>query len=224
MLPASIQCKKISIAWKINLGNFVSLPFRNNPCLLFTEQNILPNQTHINDYELLALLRSGDPRGAELLWDCHASVLYGLIFRIVQMDETAENLLLETIREIQNQIGQYDSRNGHLINWMIEIAHRLSVEKLKSRDYQLSKRSNKFENSGATASVTEAGYHPESSEIKNIVRRLEPEQRQVIDLLYLDGMSVKDAALKLNMPVDALRSKVRVAVQKLRQYFEILRF
>ena len=182
----------------------------------------MPGLTNIEELELVNSLRSNETEGMELLWDHYAAVLYGLIFRMVQMDEIAEELLLETFKKTQANIGQYEQRNMRLIHWMIRIAHQLSIEKIKSVDYQLVRRSSKFERGGLPEQSSSEGFHPESTRIKDIVRRLDPEHRQIINLFYLEGMNLNDVAKKRGETNEQCLSMVKTSVQKLRHYFEIL--
>jgi len=47
------------------------------------------------------------------------------------------------------------------------------------------------------------------------VRRLPPEQRQVVELAYFGGLSYRDVARQMGIPEGTAKSRVRLALAKL---------
>jgi len=69
-------------------------------------------QTKIEEEDLIQLLVNRDKRGIEILYDNYSSALYGVINRIVQNDEVAEDVLQEAFLKIWKNFPQYDSAKG----------------------------------------------------------------------------------------------------------------
>jgi RNA polymerase sigma-70 factor (ECF subfamily) len=53
-----------------------------------------------------------------------------------------------------------------------------------------------------------------------MVRKLEPEYKQIIDLLFFGGYTQSEAAEKLNLPLGTVKTRSRAAIQKLRYNFD----
>ena len=64
-------------------------------------------KTKIEEDQLIQLLVNRDKRGIEILYDNYSSALYGVIHRIVQNDEIAEDVLQETFLKIWNNFTQF---------------------------------------------------------------------------------------------------------------------
>ncbi|HNP49634.1 MAG TPA: sigma-70 family RNA polymerase sigma factor, partial [Bacteroidia bacterium] len=89
----------------------------------------------ITEEELIRLLSNREEKGIEILYDNYSAALYGVIHRIVQQDEIAEDVLQETFLKIWNNFGQYDSAKGRLFSWMINIARNASIDKVRSKEF-----------------------------------------------------------------------------------------
>src|SRR4051812_22826303 len=166
------------------------------------------------------MLSEKNTKGMEILYDNYSAALYGVIFRIVGKDEIAEDLLQETFLRIWNNFSKYDSTKGRLFTWMVNIARNIALDKVRSKDYL-----NQSKNQSLTDTVSfselayEAPYNPEIIGVKEMVRKLEPEYKEIIDLLFFGGYTQSEAAVKLGIPLGTVKTRSRAAVTKLRQQF-----
>ncbi|MFN8145273.1 MAG: sigma-70 family RNA polymerase sigma factor [Bacteroidia bacterium] len=175
----------------------------------------------ITEEELIQLLSNREEKGIEILYDNYSAALYGVIHRIVQQDEIAEDVLQETFLKIWNNFGQYDSAKGRLFSWMINIARNASIDKVRSKEFVNRNKNQNLEKAVFSAGEDlQSGFNPETIGIKKMVQELEPEYRQVIELLFFGGYSQSAAAEKLNIPLGTVKTRSRAALQKLKNYFE----
>ena len=89
----------------------------------------------ISEEDLIALLANRNMKGMEILYDNYSSALYGVIFRIIQKDEIAEDVLQDTFLKIWNNFPQYDAAKGRLFTWMINIGRNQAIDKVRSKDF-----------------------------------------------------------------------------------------
>jgi len=59
----------------------------------FHEFQFVTKHIQISEESLIALLVSRDMKGMGILYDNYSSALYGVIYRIIQNDEIAEDVL-----------------------------------------------------------------------------------------------------------------------------------
>ena len=55
------------------------------------------------------------------------------------------------------------------------------------------------------------------------MEKLPPEQREIIELIYFEGMTQSQVAQTLTISVNTVKSRVRLALRKLRHEFRIER-
>ena len=100
----------------------------------------------LSEDELVQSIRNKDKIGSEALYDMYSASLYGVIFRIVQHDEIAEDLLQDTFVKIWNSFSSYDATKGRLFTWMINIARNIAIDKTRSKDFRNSSKTEDIEN------------------------------------------------------------------------------
>ena len=59
--------------------------------------------------------------------------------------------------------------------------------------------------------------------VRAVLDDLTPEQRQVVTLSYIDGLSHSEIAERLALPLGTVKSRMRLAYQKVRMGLEDLR-
>lgn len=174
----------------------------------------------LSEPELIQAIRNRDNKGAEALYDMYSSALYGVVFRIVQHEEIAEDLLQESFVKIWKSIGSYDSSKGRLFTWMVNIARNLSIDKARSKDFRNHSKTEDIENivlsvdKGFTTSI-----NPETLGLKDLVEKLKPEQKIILDLVYFRGFTHVEAAEELDIPLGTVKTRLRNAIITLRKVF-----
>lgn len=174
----------------------------------------------IAEEKLVKMLADREVKALEILYDNYSAAMYGVIHRIVQDDSLAEDLLQDVFVKIWNNFFQYDASKGRLFTWMINICRNLSIDKVRSKDFanqnknQTIEKFVSFEDTQATSS-----YNPDTIGLKEIVNKLDPEYRKIIDLLFFEGYSQSETAEKLNIPLGTVKTRSRAAIQKLKSIF-----
>lgn len=175
----------------------------------------------IAEEDLVTMLTGRDTDGMEILYDNYSAALYGVIHRIIQNEEIAEDVMQETFLKIWNNFTAYDAAKGRLFTWMVNIARNMAIDKVRSKEfYQQQKNRDIADTVSFVDFSNQTTYNPETIGLKEMVRKLEPEYRQIIDLLFFGGYTQSEAADKLNIPLGTVKTRSRAAIMKLRQYFE----
>jgi len=176
--------------------------------------------TVISEEEIVKMLRDKNEKAVRYLYDHYSKALLGLAFRIVQSQEIAEEILQETFVKIWVNASSYDETKGKLYTWMLNIARNLAIDKVRSSDYKKASKTQTIENSVHSINKDHnVGFNPDVMDVKEIVSKLRPEQKELIDLIYFYGYTQAEAAEKLKMPLGTVKTRVRSAIGDLRKYF-----
>jgi RNA polymerase sigma factor (sigma-70 family) len=182
---------------------------------------VVGKKVKIEEAVLVKMLAVRNEKAMEILYDNYSAALYGVIQRIVQNDEIAEDVLQEAFVKIWNNFLQYDASKGRLFTWMINICRNLSIDKVRSKEFTNQNKNQSIEKSVSSYNqLVTASYNPDTIGIKEIVDKLEPEYYQIIDLLFFKGYSQSEAAEKLNIPLGTVKTRSRAAIQKLKGIFQ----
>lgn len=177
-------------------------------------------KTTLSENDLVQAIRQKDKLGAEALYDMYSSSLYGIIYRIVQHEEIAEDLLQETFVKIWNSFSSYDASKGRLFTWMVNVARNLSIDKIRSKDFRNNSKNQDIENTvNFIDEQRSTAINPDILGIKELVQQLKPEQKSILDLVYFRGYTHVEAAEELGIPLGTVKTRMRMAIITLRKFF-----
>lgn len=165
-------------------------------------------------------MRNREKVGIEALYDMYSASLYGVILRIVNETNLAEDILQETFVKIWNSFSSYSTDKGRLFTWMVNIARNLSIDKIRSKDFRNQNKNQDIENTvNSIDEQKNTVYKPELLGIKELVETLRPEQKLILDLVYFKGYTHVEAAEELGIPLGTVKTRLRMAIQELRKHF-----
>lgn len=174
----------------------------------------------LSEEELVQALRNREKVAAEALYDMYSASLYGVIFRIVNEETLAEDILQETFVKIWQSFSSYSSDKGRLFTWMVNIARNLSIDKVRSKDFRNQNKNQDLENTvNLIDEQNSTTYKPELLGIKDLVKTLRPEQKSILDLVYFKGYTHVEVADELGIPLGTVKTRLRMAIQELRKHF-----
>ncbi len=190
-------------------------------CLHHLPTTFVARRIQIAEESLVSMLSDRNPEGMEILYDNYSSALYGFIHRIIQNDEISEDVLQETFLRIWNNFSKYDPGKGRLFTWMINVARNMAIDKVRSKEFTQKQKNRELSDSVSSLdSGNQSTYNPDTIGLKELIRKLDPEYKQIIDLLFFGGYTQSEAAEKLNIPLGTVKTRSRVAIQKLREQFD----
>lgn len=170
---------------------------------------------------LIEALQQRKAIGAEALYDMYSASLLGVIFKIVADREIAEDVLQETLVKIWNSIHQYDATKGRLFTWMVNVARNLAIDKLRSKDFRNHSKNQDIENHvNAIDEQRNTTYKPELLGVKDLVEKLKPEQKKIVELVYFQGYTHVEVSDELEIPLGTVKTRLRMGIMELRKYFK----
>lgn len=163
-------------------------------------------------------LRSKNKQAFEYLYDNYSPALYGVIYNILHNEEASNDALQEVFVKIWNNFESYDPERSRLYTWMMNIARNHSIDKLRSKAIKADRELKNDKDFVKTVDGTHSQF-TDGIGLKKLVDDLETEQKDIIELLYFKGFTQTEAAEELNIPLGTVKSRVRLAMNKLRKHF-----
>ena len=169
--------------------------------------------------ELLRLSGRGDEAAFAELYDATSARVYGLAVRVVRDPAQAQEVAQEAFLEIWRSAGRFDSDKGSAVSWILTIAHRKSVDRVRSaeassrRDTTYHVESTTVEHD-ATAEAAEASM--EARRVRVALQSLTEVQREALELAYFKGYTHTEVATMLDLPVGTAKTRIRDGLIRLR--------
>jgi RNA polymerase sigma factor (sigma-70 family) len=177
--------------------------------------------TTYSEIELVSLLKSRDSKGFTYLYDNYSASLYTIIEQLVDDIEIANDVLQEVFINIWRKIDSYDPAKGRLFTWMLNIARNASIDTLRSRSYQNTRKNQSLqENKEWPQAGTPDLVNIDNIGLRRIVERLKKEHRILIDLAYFKGYTHEEIAQIEDIPLGTVKTRIRNALIQLREYLK----
>lgn len=172
----------------------------------------------IAEEELVSLLKSKDQKGFNILYNNYSGALFGVISKIIQSDDDANDLLQDTFLKIWRNIDNYDPSKGSIFTWMMNIARNLSIDRVRSADFRDSSQNISMEQNiiYQVDSEHQTVMDVDSIGLRKVVDNLRPEYRQLIELVYYKGYTQAEVSEEYGIPLGTVKTRIKAAVGSLR--------
>ncbi len=176
----------------------------------------MDSPTHIED-TIVSLLHQQDKESIRLIYQHYGSSLLGIIYRIIGDQEIAEDVYQESIIKIWRNGKNYDPEKGRLFTWLLNICRNSAIDYIRSVKF---KRKQTIQREEDLVSKKDYFYdiNVEIIGLTDLVQKLEPKYQEVINIVYLEEYSHAEAAKKLGLPLGTLKTRIRTAINLLKQY------
>lgn len=181
----------------------------------------MPDHTiqKLNEEALVARLRARDDAAVSVLYDMYSPALYGVILQVVKVEEIAEDVLQEAFLKIWKSFESYDAQKGRLFTWMINICRNLAIDKVRSKEYRMKNSTDELPSNGHVA-YGSTSFNTDHIGVREVVDKLSPDQKQIIDLMYFEGLTQSEIAEEYNIPLGTVKTRARSAVKVLSKLFK----
>ncbi len=174
--------------------------------------------THQSDEQITELLRRRETSAMTVLYDKYSGALFGAILRVVHSQEIAEEVLQDTFTKVWRNFESYNAEKGRLFTWLINIARNSAIDATRLKGYNrqnqpLENVVNTIDNQQSTTT------NPETIGLRELTEKLSPEYKDLIDLIYFKGFTQSEAAEALNIPLGTVKTRVRAAMSRLKEFF-----
>lgn len=168
---------------------------------------------------LIQQIATQDRDAFSQFYDRYSSLVYSLALRMLRAQSDAEDLLQEVFMQVWRQAANYSRDRGTPEAWLINIARSRAIDKLRSirrmeKSFVLTDdpaRAESGDNVELSASASESRLTMNSA-----LASLPDAQRRVLELAYFDGLSQSEIADKLKEPLGTVKTRMRSAIQRLR--------
>ena len=176
----------------------------------------------ISDEQLMAGIQGRDELALAALHLRHTRLIRTIISRVLNNDADVDDLLQEVFVEIWNRAEQYDSAKGRVLGWIVTIARRRAIDRVRRKQAYARAEERMRESTLGTAeemhpSTDRAAMHGDTAEIfQRILTTLPPAQREAVQLAYYAGLSQRDIARRTGIPLGTIKTRLELALRKLR--------
>jgi RNA polymerase sigma-70 factor (ECF subfamily) len=176
-----------------------------------------------DDEVLVRLIAQAQSEALGELYDRYSRLVFSLALRAVGNQGIAEEVTQDTFLRIWERASTYRSDQGKVVTWMLSITRNRSIDilryqKVRPDAHSISWDENPFFDPAGTDNVEgEAESRQQRHRVRQALLQLPEEQRAALALAYFKGYTQEQIAVSLGEPLGTVKTRIRLAMQKLRQ-------
>jgi RNA polymerase sigma-70 factor, ECF subfamily len=178
------------------------------------------NLRRLADEDLLEMVRGGDARAFEVVFERHGGPAFSLAFRICGSRTKAEDIVQEAFLSIWRSGANYDRARGSVRSWVLGVVHNRSIDALRrdtARGINRQVEDTYAENvPAADLTDVEVERRDDAERLRSAIGELPDEQKKVIELAYFGGFTHQEIAEMLSLPAGTVKGRMRLGLGKLR--------
>jgi RNA polymerase sigma-70 factor (ECF subfamily) len=172
------------------------------------------------DRELLRRIGRRDEDAFRNLFGRYAPTARALALRILRQPFLADETVQEAFLSVWRDPDRYDAGRGSVRAWLMSAVHHRAVDLVRREEAHR----RRAESAPADASpedpgeqvVDAVGVPEERAAVRAALEDLPPEQRQVIELMYFEGLSQSKVAERTGIPLGTVKSRTVLAMRRMR--------
>jgi RNA polymerase sigma-70 factor, ECF subfamily len=172
------------------------------------------------DEDLMQLVRDGEARAFEVVFDRHGGAGFSLAYRMCGRRAMAEDVVQEAFLSLWRSGARYDRTRGSVRSWVLAVVHHRAIDALRrglvrdSRDVGEEGIAERLAASDSTEA--EVVRRDEAHTVRGALAVLPAEQRAVIELAYFGGFTHLQIAEMLELPIGTVKGRMRLGLTKMR--------
>lgn len=187
----------------------------------------MKNVQQISDQELVHLYIQGNEACLEQLVKRHQRSIFSAIYLLVKNRALAEDIFQETFIKIIQTLRQGNyNEEGKFGPWAVRIGRNLTIDYIRKQKRNLTITDSEGNDILSYIQIAEVSredkliqYQTEQN-IKELVKRLPDEQREVLIMRHWGDMSFKEIADKTGVSINTALGRMRYALNNIRKMME----
>ncbi len=179
-----------------------------------------------SDIELMQRVASYDSKALEVLYNRYSPLLYTLVKKIVTDENFAEEILSDIFVIIWKKVKLFEFKTGNVYAWLVLLSRNKAVDSIKrqNKTEELPLYTDEYEDNFILPNLSNEMDVIDiqtalsiKDNFETALNNLTDAQQYVLYLAFYGGLTQNQIAKKLNIPLPTVKSKIEVALTKLRE-------
>ncbi|MEW1927507.1 ECF RNA polymerase sigma factor SigK [Streptomyces sp. NPDC088360] len=174
--------------------------------------------------ELMQRVAHGDEDAFSSLYDIVAAPVLRAAHTVLRDPAQSQEVTQEVLVELWHTAPRYRTDRGTVMNWVLTLAHRRAVDRVRSTAAcsAREKRTAQLAHTPAFDAVSEeVETRMEHEQLRRCLLTLTEAQRQCLVLAYYQGMTSRQIAERLSLPLGTVKTRLRDGLIRLRDTLQV---
>ncbi|MFB8208089.1 sigma-70 family RNA polymerase sigma factor [Streptomyces sp. NPDC048567] len=169
--------------------------------------------------ELMGQVARGDQDAFAQVYDAVSGPVLGLVRNVLRDPAQSEEVAQEVLVEVWRTASRFQAARGSAMNWVLTLAHRRAVDRVRSAQASAARehKAALLDRTPAFDEVTEqVETRLEREQVRRCMRTLSEIQRESVTLAYYRGLTYREVAELLAVPLGTIKTRLRDGLIRMR--------
>lgn len=182
--------------------------------------------TQLDDGALLEQIKAANNEALDELYSRYGRLVFSVAISVIHDQGAAEEITLDTFTKVWQKADMFQAGRGSVRGWMTSMTRNRAIDVLRRQDTLLSYQRKIWDlRSHESKSVERSPENmivqqSRQEQVRRALQKLSEDQRDVLILAYFQGMTQSQIAHLRDMPLGTVKTRIRSAMQKLRQILQ----
>ena len=177
-----------------------------------------------DDESLIRLIAQLQEGALSQLYDRYNRLVFSLALAIINDRAIAEEITLDVFMRVWQKAGTYRRDQAKVSTWLTHIARHHAIDVLRRRAVRADHYAVNLDDATSNRGLSDqdpqefAELSLRRERIHAALAQLPEDQKQALVLAYFNGYTQHQIAEALNQPLGTIKTRIRLAMQKLRDF------
>jgi RNA polymerase sigma-70 factor (ECF subfamily) len=173
------------------------------------------------DIRLIQRIAERDSQAYQTFYQKYSGLIFASVANVLNDHHDTEDVMQEVLVQLWNKAHLYEPRKGKPLTWLTTMARNRAIDRIRSKqrrsrlndDYEQESKGvqPEFDDSGHELMVNKE----RDTILLRAVAKLNPDQREAIELAYFSGLTQAEVAERLHEPLGTVKARIRRGVNRL---------
>ncbi len=183
---------------------------------------VTSERSDAEDLVLIDGIEQGDEEAFRGLFGRYGPTAKALALRVVRQADLAEEIVQEAFLAVWRHPERFERHRGSVRAWLMGMVHHRAVDAVRREEAQRRRADDMVATAREEVAdhsddvVDRLSLPSERRLVRDALSDLPNEQREVLELMYFDGLSQSRIAERTGLPLGTVKSRALLAMRRLR--------
>jgi RNA polymerase sigma-70 factor (ECF subfamily) len=179
-----------------------------------------------DDQAIIRLIARSQESALSELYDRYSRLIYSMALNVVGNPEIAEEITQDIFIRIWDHADTYQAEKAKVVTWIASMTRYRSIDVVRRQEVRPEGHSVPWDTEPPTHETAPINVEEEVEisqrrrRVRQAISLLPEEQRQALTYAYFQGYTHREIAEAMGEPLGTIKTRIRLAMQKLRQILE----
>jgi RNA polymerase sigma-70 factor (ECF subfamily) len=177
----------------------------------------------VPDEYLISAVQRREPEALQRLYERYHGLLRTVTMNVVHNSPDAEEILQDVFLHVWNRAETYCAERGKPVGWLVMLARRRAIDRFRQQSsyrratlrFEAACQDEGAEPRAGAGTEAKACLDDLRSLLKQQLQRLPFAQKQAVELTFFAGMSQREIAATMKLPLGTVKTRIELGLRKL---------